>query len=100
MNSASRYSPAALLLPAASLTIKRLIRFGVTPAVTTVVLACTTDTMTAPGIPELSIYVGDNQTAVVGSVLPSPIVVQVTGVSPANGQILNFVVTSGGGSVF
>ncbi|PYO43889.1 MAG: hypothetical protein DMD29_01335, partial [Gemmatimonadetes bacterium] len=58
--------------------------------------------MMAPGVPELSIAPngGNSQTGVAGALLPNPIVVQVAGVTPVNGQIVNFVVTLGGGSVF
>ena len=67
-------------------------------------LACNGDGITVPQLkPLLSIVPGggENQSGVVGTTLPLPLVVQVTGVSgSANGQILNFVVTSGGGSVF
>jgi hypothetical protein len=68
-------------------------------------LACSSDGITnvAPGVPTLSIVPGggDNQSGTAGTTLPLPLVVQVTGVNgSANGQVLNFVVTSGGGSVF
>jgi sugar lactone lactonase YvrE len=67
-------------------------------------LACTESiTDLRPSVPTLSIVPGggDNQTGVAGATLALPLVVQLSGVSaPANGQVLNFVVTSGGGSVF
>ena len=66
-------------------------------------IACRGDHVLAPTSPSLSIVAGggDNQSGVVGKTLPLPLIVQVTGVSgPVNGQALNFVVTSGGGSVF
>jgi len=82
--------------------IKRRIHLGVIWGATAVVLSCTADKMTAPNKPSLDIAPGggEGQTGVVGSTLPQPIAVQVTGVWPVNGQIVNFVVTSGGGSVF
>ena len=68
-------------------------------------VACSADKTTAPTGPEkpsLAIAVGggDAQTGAVGSALTKPIVVQVTGVTFPDAQITNFVVTSGGGSVF
>lgn len=70
-------------------------------------LACTGDRVAlGPNVaptPLLTIVPGggDNQTGVVGSSLRTPLVVKLTGVSGAlNGHVLNFVVTSGGGSVF
>jgi hypothetical protein len=68
-------------------------------------LACGGDGITgpAPRVPTLRIVSGggDNQSGPAGSTLPLPVVVQVTGVSgSANGQILNFAVTKGGGRVF
>jgi hypothetical protein len=68
-------------------------------------LACDGEGVTDPAlrVPTLSIVSGggDNQSGPAGSTLPLPVIVQVTGVSgSANGQILDFVVTSGGGRVF
>jgi len=68
-------------------------------------LACDGEGITNPAlrVPTLSIVSGggENQTGVAGSTLPLPLIVQVSGTSGStNGQILNFVVTSGGGSVF
>lgn len=77
-----------------------------------VLLACSTDKATAPsekpslaiwGAPNNTAAGGEGQSGVVGSTLPKPLIVQVTGLSAGgsvNGQTLNFVVTSGGGSVF
>src|SRR5947209_6446977 len=81
---------------------RHLIRLGVTWVAPAVALACSADKMMAPGVPELSIAPngGNSQTGVAGALLPNPIVVQVAGVTPVNGQIVNFVVTLGGGSVF
>jgi hypothetical protein len=56
-----------------------------------------------PAAPMLSIVPGggDNQTGTVGTLLPLPLIVQLSGISGSlNGQILTFVVTSGGGTVF
>ena len=67
------------------------------------VLGCRGDAITGPVAPSLSIVPGggDNQSGTAGTTLPLPLIVQVTGVTGSpNGQILNFVVTSGGGSVF
>jgi hypothetical protein len=67
-------------------------------------LACSGDGITAPQLKLLLSIVpggGENQSGVAGTTLSLPLVVQVTGVTgSANAQILNFVVTSGGGSVF
>ncbi len=66
------------------------------------VTACTLEP-TEPIEPTLAIASGggEGQTGTVGSTLPLPIVVQVTGTSGStNDQILNYVVTSGGGSLF
>jgi hypothetical protein len=68
-------------------------------------VACSSDGITnSPGVtPTLSIVSGggDNQTGTAGATLPTSLAVQVSGVSGSvNGQLLNFVVTSGGGSVF
>lgn len=44
---------------------------------------------------------GDNQTGAAGTTLPLPLVVKLVGVTGVlNNRVLNFVVTSGGGSVF
>ncbi len=50
----------------------------------------------------LLIVSGNQQQAVAGTQLPSPLVVRVTDASdlPVPGQVVNFVVSSGGGSVF
>ena len=69
------------------------------------VSACSGEGITdaPPPVPTLSIVAGggDNQSGPAGSTLPLPVIVQVSGVNgSANGQILNFVVTSGGGRVF
>jgi 6-phosphogluconolactonase (cycloisomerase 2 family) len=67
------------------------------------VLACSGDNLTDPMVPSLVIVPGggQNQSGTVGTTLPLPLIVQVTGVSGSpNDQVLNFVVTSGGGSVF
>jgi 6-phosphogluconolactonase (cycloisomerase 2 family) len=68
-------------------------------------IACTSDGINEPLslVPTLTIVPGggENQTGQVGTTLPLPLIVQVTGVQGnPNGHILNFVVTSGGGSVF
>ena len=66
-------------------------------------LACAGDQVAAPPPkPALAIASGggDAQSGTVGSTLPQPIAVQITGVSQLDGQVLNFVVTSGGGTVF
>lgn len=68
-------------------------------------VACRSDGITnSPSVtPTLSIVSGggDNQTGTAGATLPAPLVVQVSGVNGSvDGQLLNFVVTSGGGSVF
>lgn len=73
-----------------------------TAIILAIVLGCTSD-VTGPVSPSLSIVPGggQNQSGTVGMTLPLPLIVQVGGVSGAvNGQFLNFVVTSGGGSVF
>jgi len=71
-------------------------------AAAALVLACEGEGITEPSRPQLSIFPsgGDNQTGLVGTTLSQRLIVQVTGVSSPNGQVLNFVVTSGGGSVF
>jgi 6-phosphogluconolactonase (cycloisomerase 2 family) len=64
-------------------------------------LACSD--ITEPLVPSLSIVPGggEGQSGTVGTILPLALIVQVTGLSGStNDQILNFVVTSGGGSVF
>lgn len=50
----------------------------------------------------IQIVSGDGQTGVAGEQLPEPVVVRVTDSTgaPVEGQIINFVVTVGGGSVF
>src|SRR5215813_2933058 len=61
------------------------------------------DTGDAPfGALSLSIISGNNQTAPPGTELPAPIVARVEDSRgrPVGGQIVNFVVVSGGGSVF
>ncbi|MEO8910242.1 MAG: kelch repeat-containing protein [Gemmatimonadaceae bacterium] len=78
--------------------------------------ACTADKLTAPLVPlkpSLIIFGGkpcgtnpnpavggENQSGQVGLALSMRLIVQVVDAAPRNGQILNFVVTSGGGSVF
>src|SRR5712691_1711896 len=54
------------------------------------------------GTLSLSVVSGDNQTAPPGTELPNPIVARVEDSRghPVKGQIVNFVVVSGGGSVF
>lgn len=69
------------------------------------VVACDSNSITRPDtlVPLLVIVAGggENQIGTVGTTLPLQLIVQVTAASgSANGQILNFVVTSGGGSVF
>lgn len=68
-----------------------------------VLLACSDGT--APGLrggPVLQVVSGNTQSAAAGAELPDPVVVQVTDSSGAIvvGQIVNFQVTSGNGSVF
>jgi alpha-tubulin suppressor-like RCC1 family protein len=50
----------------------------------------------------MQIVSGDSQSAVVGTELPDPLIVRVVDSSgaPVSGQIVNFVVVAGGGSVF
>src|SRR5918912_2627895 len=73
-------------------------------ATLTVVAAC--DNNTAPkkaGPPaKLSVVSGDMQEGTVGQELADPLVVQVTDAAgtPVRGQLVNFRVTKGGGSVF
>jgi len=67
-------------------------------------LSCS-DSATAPtfrGPISMDIVSGDNQSAAAGSELPNPLVVVVKDANgnPVEGQVVNFVVTSGGGSVF
>src|SRR5437660_1261137 len=81
-----------------------------------VLLACSKDTITAPPEkPSMAIWGGkpcgtnpnpalggENQSGQVGQPLAKPLIVQVLDVAAGtrNGQILNFVVTSGGGTLF
>ena len=86
--------------------------------VSALLFACTADKLTAPLAPlnpSLTIFGGkpcgsngnpalggENQSGQVGRPLTKPLIVQVNDVAAGtkNGQDLNFVVTSGGGSVF
>jgi hypothetical protein len=67
-------------------------------------VACDSPTQSdAPAVPaRLDVVSGDLQTAEVGTELPQPLVVKVTSAKgkPVAGQIVNFRVVSGGGSVF
>ncbi len=88
-----------------SCLLQRRILLGMALGASAFQVACSADKTTAPTGPEkpsLAIAVGggDAQTGAVGSALTKPIVVQVTGVTFPDAQITNFVVTSGGGSVF
>jgi adhesin/invasin len=81
------------------------IRHGATICAALLLAACSGDGPTTPDNPGPLVFVlapgfVDGQSVVVGTPYPQLLGVQVTGVSPVNGQILNFVVTSGGGSVF
>src|SRR5258705_8858224 len=60
------------------------------------------DTDQAVGSLTLSLVSGNNQTAPPGTELPNPLVARVedSRAHPVKGQIVNFVVVSGGGSVF
>ncbi len=61
------------------------------------------DPPTVPSSPaQIDIVAGDFQTGVVGTELPEALVVRVVDRNgiPVSGQLVNFVVTSGGGSVF
>lgn len=67
------------------------------------VAACDSPTNSGPGAPaELAIVSGDLQTRTVGRELTSALVVRVTDDKgrPIEGQIVNFRVTAGGGTVF
>lgn len=67
------------------------------------IVACSGDIATEPHTPSLVIVPGggENQTGTVGQTLPLPLIVQVTNVAGSpNDQVLNFVVTSGGGTLF
>lgn len=71
-----------------------------------VVAACDSDTPTeglAPdGAMEFVVISGNGQEAEAGTELPAPVVVRVRGPDrrPVEGQIVNFVVTQGDGSVY
>jgi len=68
-----------------------------------IALACGGDGATAPGHSvSLAVVSGDKQTAPPNSELPSPLVVRVVDADghPVQGQIVNFRVTAGGGSMF
>jgi 6-phosphogluconolactonase (cycloisomerase 2 family) len=97
----------------------RLSRGSVAAAVVSaLLLACTADRLTAPLVPPKPSLIifggkpcgsganpalgGENQTGQVGRPLTKPLIVQVNDVAAGtkNGQVLNFVVTSGGGNVF
>src|SRR5436305_1023825 len=56
----------------------------------------------APGDLSLQLVSGDGQSGGAGEELPNPLVVKVTtpGGGPVRGQVLNFRVVAGGGSVF
>ncbi len=74
-------------------------------AASILVLACSDSTSTSSraGPPAaLQIVGGDNQSAVVGTQLPNPLVAHVVDSAgrPVKGQSVNFHVTAGGGSVF
>jgi hypothetical protein len=66
-------------------------------------LACSGDSVTAPRrAVALDVVSGDKQTAPANAELPKPLVVRVTDANgqPVQGQIVNFRVTAGGGSMF
>jgi hypothetical protein len=66
-------------------------------------LACSGDSATTPGrAVALSVVSGDQQKAAPNTELPQPLVVRVTDGDgqPVQGQVVNFRVTSGGGSMF
>src|SRR5687768_10505090 len=75
-------------------------------ASTVLVNSCGGDRVAGPrpaGPPKsVTIVSGDLQTGTVGAALPSPLVVRVTDASarPVAGQVVNFRVVKGGGSVF
>jgi len=80
-------------------------RLLLTTAASLMALSCDDEGITdaTARTPSLVIFPGggEGQTAPVGTTLPLPLLVQVTEVAgPANGQVVNFVVTSGGGRVF
>ena len=65
--------------------------------------ACGSESPTDPTLPvSLQIVSGDNQQAIVGHELPSPLVVQVFDAKgkPVEGQVVNFRVVVGGGSAY
>lgn len=83
----------------------RLRSVGLMALALSLVVACDSDSITHPGTLAPSLVIvpggGENQTGTVGTTLPLPLIVQVTAATGSpNGQILNFVVTSGGGGVF
>jgi Bacterial Ig-like domain (group 1) len=66
-------------------------------------LACSGDGGTTPGVAAaLNVVSGDHQTAPPNTELPQPLVVRVTDANgqPVEGQVVNFHVTGGGGSMF
>jgi hypothetical protein len=75
-------------------------------ALVTITSACTDadplGVRAAPAGALYQIFAGDGQTAPPGTELPSPVVVRVLDANgtPVPGQIINFVVTAGGGEVF
>jgi len=72
-------------------------------ALLALVSACAGDDATAPGpTATLDVVSGNTQTGPINTELPQPLVVRVTDASghPVQGQIVNFRVTSGGGSMF
>ena len=66
--------------------------------------ACAGDSPTDPAQPPVALQVvsGDQQQGIVGQELPAPLVVKVVDARghPVRGQIVNFHVTAGGGSVY
>jgi alpha-tubulin suppressor-like RCC1 family protein len=67
------------------------------------VLSCSSSNSSGPRTAaHFSVVSGGGQSAVVGTQLPNPLVVKVTDAqgNPVQSQTVNFVVTSGGGSVF
>jgi hypothetical protein len=84
---------------------RRFLALAAILAVVTVASTCGTDTTgPAPAGPAaaMQIVAGDQQPAQVGTELPSPLVVKVLDAQGrvVSGQVVNFRVTSGGGSVF
>src|SRR5690348_10759747 len=82
--------------------MKPYARVAAATALATLMLISCDHSATAPRLDQLALDVvsGDAQTAIVGTQLEPLIVKVASGGNPVAGQVLNFHVTSGGGSVY